>query len=311
MKGTFMHKVPITLFSCFLVCYLLLGNTVYGKQNRFPSGYCTWYAAEEFNKIAPEPGINWSGNAGNWFRNAGGWATNNQPMSAEKGAIIVWLNNKDDGKPGYGHVGIVESVDWKSNRVTISEMNWGPIKPGTNKEDAITANFDRVTTETLSLDNLDRGRFYFQGFIYPRKLGEQVFTGEYGGDCVAYVKSQNPGGYEWGGKYKDKKGDPVNEVCFEKEWDFPSEIWSRLLTISKGVKPRVHSVLVLGGSTNHVAIVTKVEGNRIYVRHSNWQCQDRGWVSEGYFTTVGDGRYVTYNDSTRRYVLLGFIYVPK
>jgi len=33
------------------------------------------------------------------------------------------------------------------------------------------------------------GRFYFKGFIYPRKLGEQVFTGKYGGDCVAYVKT--------------------------------------------------------------------------------------------------------------------------
>jgi len=148
---TCMHKVPIALFPCFFMYLLLLGNTAYGKWNRFEAskGYCTWYAAEEFNKIAPDPGVDWRGDAWEWFENARGWAKSKQPMSAEKGAIIVWGEYKDKGKKEnvYGHVGIVENVDCNSNTITVSEMNWGK--------------FYSVTTNTLSLHNLDRGKILF------------------------------------------------------------------------------------------------------------------------------------------------------
>lgn len=86
-------------------------NVVY--SNTYSYGYCTWYVASQRNV----PG-SW-GNAGQWLYSAqtSGYATGNIPQI---GAIIV------TSESGWGHVGIVESI--QDNQITISEMNylgWG------------------------------------------------------------------------------------------------------------------------------------------------------------------------------------------
>ncbi|MBF0587459.1 CHAP domain-containing protein [Prosthecochloris sp. N2] len=88
------------------------------------------------------------------------------------GSIIVWLDrNNTTNQSGYGHVAVVNRIDWGKKEIYISEMNWGPLMPGTNPEDAITINFDSTTTIKLSLENLNRkGRvstYHFQGHIKP------------------------------------------------------------------------------------------------------------------------------------------------
>jgi len=146
------------------------------EENNYPKGYCTWYAAEEFNKNAPEPGIDWGGDAGVWFSNAKkkGWATTDNPYSPEKGWIMVWLDKNETTKQtGYGHVAVVNRIDWGKKEIYISEMNWGPLMPETDPKEAKTTNFNRVTTKTLSLESLNRrGRvstYHFQGYIKPKK----------------------------------------------------------------------------------------------------------------------------------------------
>jgi len=161
----------------FVLVFLTLGSSIcFSKENNYPKGYCTWYAAEEFNKNAPEPGIDWGGDAGVWFSSAKkeGWATTENPYSPEIGSIIVWLDRNDTTEQtGYGHVAVVNRIDWGKKEIHISEMNWGPLMPGTDPKEAKTTNFNRVTTKTLSLESLNRrGRvstYHFQGYIKPKK----------------------------------------------------------------------------------------------------------------------------------------------
>jgi len=171
-------KVKTRLFSLIAVGLTCL--SVYAKSNFFPSGYCTWYAASEFNSKAPEPGINWNGNAGDWYFRAmdKGWLTSPFASAAEVGALIVWQDIRIENRmaySGFGHVGVVRSIDVARKTITVAEMNWGPRKPGTSADQAITTNFGKVTTVTLSTSNLNRYGanpntvYYFYGFIFPRK----------------------------------------------------------------------------------------------------------------------------------------------
>jgi len=84
------------------------------SYNRYPYGWCTWYAASRRN-------VPWSGNAGAWLNNARamGYPTGNAPRA---GAIMV------SGESSVGHVAYVEAV--YGNSFKISEMNykgWGVV----------------------------------------------------------------------------------------------------------------------------------------------------------------------------------------
>lgn len=79
------------------------------SPNKFPWGYCTWYAASRRGDVT------WSGNAGAWLINAqaAGRATGRTPAV---GAIMV------TSESWWGHVAIVEAVN--GDQVTVSEMNY-------------------------------------------------------------------------------------------------------------------------------------------------------------------------------------------
>jgi surface antigen len=286
--------------SCFIDGY---------ARNGFPWGYCTWYAADKFDTEVPRPGLDWAGNGGQWYKNAKyrGWATSDKQGAAEKGALIVWMDSDSLGHEGYGHVAFVESVS--NNTITISEMNWVP--GGATNIPKIDA---KPTTTSLSLSNLDRGsktKYYFQGYIFPRKSDDQCFTGESGGTAIQYIQSQNPGGYNWSVLFPRKSDSQDANTSSKSKWIYPLQIWYEFQTASKGGLPQVNSVMVIESSNwGHVAIVTKIDGDKIHVRHSNWKCQNRELVTTGYFRLVEGGQRVTYNDGNETYRLIGYIYKP-
>lgn len=145
--------------SLFLV-WIGLTSLLCAKSDSFPQDQCTWHAAERFDTVAPKPGVNWRGNAGDWFRNAAnnGWETRTGPMSAEVGAIIVWSG----GFGNLGHVAIVTRVSGDKREIGLTEKNW---RPGI------------VTEMTLRTDDLRRyakngAPYQFLGYIMPRYRGK-------------------------------------------------------------------------------------------------------------------------------------------
>lgn len=102
------------------------------RGNRFPWGYCTWYAA------ARRPDVTWMGNAKEWMANASaqGRAVGKIPAV---GAIV------QTNESWWGHVGIVDAVN--GDTITVSEMNY--------------QGFGVISTRTISVRNP-----VIQGYIY-------------------------------------------------------------------------------------------------------------------------------------------------
>lgn len=87
--------------------------------NKYAYGYCTWYAYERRAAMGRPVGSFW-GNANTWAAaaRAQGYTVSNTPVA---GAVF----QTSYGGGGYGHVGIVESVDQASGTLTYSDMNGG------------------------------------------------------------------------------------------------------------------------------------------------------------------------------------------
>ena len=87
--------------------------------NRYAFGYCTWYAYERRASMGRPVGSFW-GNANTWgsAARAQGYAVNSTPAP---GAVFQTAF----GGGGYGHVGIIDSVDHAAGTVTYRDMNGG------------------------------------------------------------------------------------------------------------------------------------------------------------------------------------------
>jgi len=137
-----------------IVAAVVLGLTAqtafaYSSCKGFYGGYCTSYAAREFDKVAPSPGVNWRGNAKTWYAHASvvGGRVTRMPGAAVAGSIIVWNNQRS------GHVGVVRRVT--AHYVYGQEMNWG--------------RFGVVTRFKLRRDRLSRNAYKFVGFVLPKR----------------------------------------------------------------------------------------------------------------------------------------------
>lgn len=111
-----------------------------GFPDRFPYGWCTWWAA--YNSP-----VSWSGNAADWLRNASaqGFHTRATPTV---GAIAVF--KPGGGYSQLGHVAIVIAVH--SDTYTISEMYY--------------VGFGRVNTRTIGWPDP-----HLEGFIPFQESG--------------------------------------------------------------------------------------------------------------------------------------------
>ena len=106
--------------------------------NRYAYGYCTWYAYERRAQLGRPVGSFW-GNAATWasYARAAGYTVNTTPAP---GAVI-----QNGG--GYGHVGVVESVN-PGESITITDMNYA-------------GNWNRVTSRTMSWGEATSGWFNY------------------------------------------------------------------------------------------------------------------------------------------------------
>lgn len=96
------------------------GNFMAGTVgNKYAYGYCTWYVYERRAAMGRPVGSFW-GNANTWAAAARGqgFTVSNVPVA---GAVF----QTSYGGGGYGHVGIIESVDHAAGTVTYSDMNGG------------------------------------------------------------------------------------------------------------------------------------------------------------------------------------------
>jgi len=111
----------------------------------------TGYFAREFDKYAPNPGLNWEEASDFWFMNAyqKGWIIKSSPQSARPGALILFTKKYHIG------VGIVREVT--ANEIHFEAFN------DHNKMTSYEANFDSLIPS-----------FQFFGYIWPEK--EQLTT---------------------------------------------------------------------------------------------------------------------------------------
>lgn len=152
--------------------------TVWGRYYKgFYGGYCTEYAAREFDAVAGGKGVTWSGNAGAWYSSASGtYEETTDTKSGVNGAIAVWKNYYKDKNgntvEGFGHVAVVRGYkkDAKGNitHLIVDEQNFGATMLDANN--AITSEFGGAAEHReLPIASLDRGSYKFQGFVLPQK----------------------------------------------------------------------------------------------------------------------------------------------
>ena len=156
--------------SWLIAAFALVAASSISRGNNFPWGWCTYWAEQEFNAVAPVPKTNWSGDAGQWVRNAdaAGWVTKTDPKSVETNCIIVWTQ----AGGGWGHVAWVTKVT--GSGFTIREMNVGPQQPGAPP--GVTTGFGVVSSRSFTFNSalanqgLNRQvNLIFAGYVMPRR----------------------------------------------------------------------------------------------------------------------------------------------
>lgn len=127
------YVAPTPTYSTSTTTVASSGNFMSGSVgNRYVYGYCTWYAYERRAAMGRPVGSFW-GNANTWAAaaRAQGFTVSSKPVA---GAVF----QTSYGGGGYGHVGIIESVDTKAGTVTYSDMNGG-------------AGWNRIGRETIPI----------------------------------------------------------------------------------------------------------------------------------------------------------------
>lgn len=160
------------IWCCMWLCLLLLSSLVQAEDwHDLPDGICARYAAQEFEKIAPAPGVNWLNENYDWVSQAqqAGWVVRCNVREAIPGAIAEWQGVNRDG----GHVAIVREV--LADRIIVQEYNVGTVV-GTKKysfgdkhyNSPMTDGWGKETSRAIKYEEMlkmdDRK---FMGYIWP------------------------------------------------------------------------------------------------------------------------------------------------
>ena len=149
-----------------------------GDPPRWLAGQCVDWAVRLFNIASATPVSGPFGVAARIPEVATrqGFTTVTDPRRPSIGAMIVW----NDG--GAGHVGVVTGIELAATGlvvgITVSESNFGPItEAGANawgiefavaRREYITEEYGRFRERSFAIDDLDRGRYRFSGYVYPQ-----------------------------------------------------------------------------------------------------------------------------------------------
>jgi surface antigen len=123
-------------------------------------GQCTTHAARRFDTVAPDPGVNWRGNAAYWYDNAreAGWVVGDNLHAARPGAVVVWSG-------GAGHVAFIERVT--DEGIEVSEMNWSQQMCSWSTRFRTSA-WGRLDHASLTWDEVRMRLWHpFVGYVYP------------------------------------------------------------------------------------------------------------------------------------------------
>ena len=159
----------------------------YGQEYMYSSniGQCVWYVQrrgieiintidvdEEIRKKAETSLRNTTGNGRDWWNNPSlqmfGTSTNYEEPKV--GAIIVWRYTESNIKAmgaDYGHVAVVEAVDYENRTVTVSDgwknrQYWGD---GYNSIEYASFGFRTVPFEWV-LNYGNPSNYIFMGYVY-------------------------------------------------------------------------------------------------------------------------------------------------
>lgn len=162
------RKIALIILSIFMNFSAI---TFAADWHQLPDGICAKYAAQEFEKIAPQPGVNWLNTNYDWIlqANHAGWVTKSMARDAMVGAIAEWQGLNRDG----GHVAIVRVV--LSDRIIVEENNVGKIIDnhiysfgGTNYRAEVTDGWGKTTIRAIKYEDLRKmDSRTFMGYIWP------------------------------------------------------------------------------------------------------------------------------------------------
>jgi len=170
-----LRKIVVLVFISML-CLLSLPNYTYANNDwqQLPDGICARYAAQEFEKIAPPPGVNWLSENRDWVLHAdqAGWVVKLGVREAMPGAVIEW-NEVEQGSGAGGHVAIVRQV--LADKIIVEQMNSGKTTGervytfgGKKLRTEVTDGWGIVKMQAITYDKLlmlDKRKF--AGYIWP------------------------------------------------------------------------------------------------------------------------------------------------
>ena len=159
------------LFSLMLLVVSFQSLAFAGDWHDLPDGICAKYAAQEFEKIASAPGVNWLNTNYDWVPQAhdAGWVVKTDVHDAREGAVVEWQGLDRDG----GHVAIVRKV--LADKIIVEEQNVGKTTGTTtfNWNSArhtteVTEGWGKTTQRAIpytALIKMDKKKF--MGYIWP------------------------------------------------------------------------------------------------------------------------------------------------
>lgn len=209
-------RKSVLLTLLFLICF---SSNVFAEDwHNLPDGICARYAAQEFEKIAPSPGVNWLNYNYDWLIQAdsAGWVVKTTVREAMAGSIVEWQGLERDG----GHVAIVRKV--LSDRIIVEEYNVGNITgslkytfQGIRYNSNITSGWGKATIRAIKYEDLLKMETRkFIGYIWPvLKSDYEKDPAKYQISFVEQVNSKEPlyKGFKeyWGPAYILKEFDKI------------------------------------------------------------------------------------------------------